>query len=161
MSRRQKNNPCLIGEAGVGKTAIAEGIAQRIAEGKVPARLQDKEIYLLDMTSLVAGTSSAASLSSVSRASSARSRLRATSSCLLMRSTPSSARATPTLYERRQHHEARTVPRADAGHRRNDVCEYRKYIEKDSALERRFQPVKVEEPSLLDTIEVIKHPRLL
>ena len=56
MCRRQKNNPCLIGEAGVGKTAIAEGIAQRIAEGKVPARLQDKEIYLLDMTSLVAGT---------------------------------------------------------------------------------------------------------
>ena len=96
LCRRQKNNPCLIGEAGVGKTAIAEGIAQRIAEGKVPARLQDKEIYLLDMTSLVAGTSSAASLSSVSRASSARSRLRATSSCLLMRFTPSSARATPT-----------------------------------------------------------------
>ena len=56
LCRRQKNNPCLIGEAGVGKTAIAEGIAQRIAEGKVPARLQDKEIYLLDMTSLVAGT---------------------------------------------------------------------------------------------------------
>ena len=56
LCRRQKNNPCLIGEAGVGKTAIAEGIAQRIAEGKVPARLQDKEIFLLDMTSLVAGT---------------------------------------------------------------------------------------------------------
>ncbi len=56
LCRRQKNNPCLIGEAGVGKTAIAEGIAQRIAEGKVPARLQDKEIYLLDMTALVAGT---------------------------------------------------------------------------------------------------------
>ena len=56
MSRRQKNNPCLIGEAGVGKTAIAEGIAQRIVEGKVPAGLQDKEIWLLDLTSLVAGT---------------------------------------------------------------------------------------------------------
>lgn len=56
LCRRQKNNPCLIGEAGVGKTAIAEGIAQRIAEGKVPARLQDKEIYLLDLTALVAGT---------------------------------------------------------------------------------------------------------
>ena len=74
LCRRQKNNPCLIGEAGVGKTAIAEGIAQRIAEGKVPARLQDKEIYLLDLTALWQAPSSAASLNSASRACFLKSR---------------------------------------------------------------------------------------
>ena len=72
LSRRTKNNPCLIGEPGVGKTAIAEGIAQRIAEGKVPARLQDKEIYLLDLTASSPARSSAASSSSASRALSTR-----------------------------------------------------------------------------------------
>ena len=95
MNRRQKNNPCLIGEPGVGKTAIAEGLAQRIAEGNVPYKLRDKQVYLLDLTALVAGTQFRGQFESRMKGSSRRSAASATSSSSSTRCTTSSARATP------------------------------------------------------------------
>lgn len=162
MCRRQKNNPCLIGEAGVGKTAIAEGIAQRIAEGKVPARLQDKEIYLLDMTSLVAGTQFRGQFEQ--RVKGLISEVKAAGNIILFideihsivgaGDSDGSMNAANIMKPALSRGQMQVIGATT-------FAEYRKYIEKDSALERRFQPVKVEEPSLLDTIEVIKHPRLL
>ena len=157
LCRRQKNNPCLIGEAGVGKTAIAEGIAQRIAEGKVPARLQDKEIYLLDMTSLVAGTQFRGQFEQ--RVKGLISEVKAAGNIILFideihsivgaGDSDGSMNAANIMKPALSRGQMQVIGATT-------FAEYRKYIEKDSALERRFQPVKVEEPSLLDTIEVIK-----
>ena len=161
LSRRQKNNPCLIGEAGVGKTAIAEGIAQRIAEGKVPARLQDKEIYLLDMTSLVAGTQFRGQFEQ--RVKGLISEVKAAGNIILFideihsivgaGDSDGSMNAANIMKPALSRGQMQVIGATT-------FAEYRKYIEKDSALERRFQPVKVEEPSLLDTIEVIKGIRV-
>ena len=161
LCRRQKNNPCLIGEAGVGKTAIAEGIAQRIAEGKVPARLQDKEIYLLDMTSLVAGTQFRGQFEQ--RVKGLISEVKASGNIILFideihsivgaGDSDGSMNAANIMKPALSRGQMQVIGATT-------FAEYRKYIEKDSALERRFQPVKVEEPSLLDTIEVIKGIRV-
>ena len=161
LNRRQKNNPCLIGEAGVGKTAIAEGIAQRIAEGKVPARLQDKEIYLLDMTSLVAGTQFRGQFEQ--RVKGLISEVKAAGNIILFideihsivgaGDSDGSMNAANIMKPALSRGQMQVIGATT-------FAEYRKYIEKDSALERRFQPVKVEEPSLLDTIEVIKGIRV-
>ena len=161
LSRRTKNNPCLIGEAGVGKTAIAEGIAQRIAEGKVPARLQDKEIYLLDMTSLVAGTQFRGQFEQ--RVKGLISEVKAAGNIILFideihsivgaGDSDGSMNAANIMKPALSRGQMQVIGATT-------FAEYRKYIAKDSALERRFQPVKVEEPSLLDTIEVIKGIRI-
>ena len=161
LCRRQKNNPCLIGEAGVGKTAIAEGIAQRIAEGKVPSRLQDKEIYLLDMTSLVAGTQFRGQFEQ--RVKGLISEVKAAGNIILFideihsivgaGDSDGSMNAANIMKPALSRGQMQVIGATT-------FAEYRKYIEKDSALERRFQPVKVEEPSLLDTIEVIKGIRI-
>ena len=154
LCRRQKNNPCLIGEAGVGKTAIAEGIAQRIAEGKVPARLQDKEIFLLDMTALIAGTQFRGQFEQ--RVKGLISEVKAAGNIILfideIHSIVGAGDSDGAM------NAANIMKPALSG--ATTFAEYRKYIEKDSALERRFQPVKVEEPSLQDTIEVLKGIRV-
>ena len=157
MCRRQKNNPCLIGEAGVGKTAIAEGIAQRIAEGKVPARLQDKEIYLLDMTSLVAGTQFRGQFEQ--RVKGLISEVKAAGNIILFideihsivgaGDSDGSMNAANIMKPALSRGQMQVIGATT-------FAEYRKFIEKDSALERRFQPVKVEEPSINDAIAVIR-----
>ena len=161
LCRRQKNNPCLIGEAGVGKTAIAEGIAQRIAEGKVPARLQDKEIFLLDMTALIAGTQFRGQFEQ--RVKGLISEVKAAGNIILfideIHSIVGAGDSDGAM-------NAANIMKPALSRGQMQVigattfAEYRKYIEKDSALERRFQPVKVEEPSLQDTIEVLKGIRV-
>ncbi|MGN0983908.1 MAG: AAA family ATPase [Gemmiger sp.] len=161
LCRRQKNNPCLIGEAGVGKTAIAEGIAQRIAEGKVPARLQDKEIYLLDLTALVAGTQFRGQFEQ--RVKGLISEVKAAGNVILFideihnivgaGDSDGAMNAANIMKPALSRGQVQVIGATT-------FAEYRKYIEKDSALERRFQPVKVEEPSLADTIEVIKGVRI-
>ena len=157
LCRRQKNNPCLIGEAGVGKTAIAEGIAQRIAEGKVPARLQDKEIYLLDLTALVAGTQFRGQFEQ--RVKGLLAEVRSAVNVILFideihnivgaGDSDGAMNAANIMKPALSRGQMQVIGATT-------FAEYRKYIEKDSALERRFQPVKVEEPSLNDTIEVLK-----
>ena len=157
LNRRQKNNPCLIGEAGVGKTAIAEGIAQCIAEGKVPARLQDKEIFLLDMTALIAGTQFRGQFEQ--RVKGLISEVKAAGNIILFideihsivgaGDSEGAMNAANIMKPALSRGQVQVIGATT-------FAEYRKYIEKDSALERRFQPVKVEEPSLLDTIEVLK-----
>ena len=157
LCRRQKNNPCLIGEAGVGKTAIAEGIAQCIAEGKVPARLQDKEIFLLDMTALIAGTQFRGQFEQ--RVKGLISEVKAAGNIILFideihsivgaGDSEGAMNAANIMKPALSRGQVQVIGATT-------FAEYRKYIEKDSALERRFQPVKVEEPSLLDTIEVLK-----
>ena len=157
LNRRTKNNPCLIGEPGVGKTAIAQGLALKIVEGNVPAKLLNKEIYLLDMTAVVAGTQFRGQFE---------------------------ARMKTIIDECKQDGNVilvideihNIIGAGDAEHTMNaanilkpsladgsiqiigttTLNEYRKYIEKDSALERRFQPVMVEEPTVSDTIDIIK-----
>ena len=161
LCRRQKNNPCLIGEAGVGKTAIAEGIAQRIAEGKVPARLQDKEIFLLDMTALIAGTQFRGQFEQ--RVKGLISEVKAAGNIILFideihsivgaGDSDGAMNAANIMKPALSRGQVQVIGATT-------FAEYRKYIEKDSALERRFQPVKVEEPSLLDTIEVLKGIRV-
>ena len=161
LCRRQKNNPCLIGEAGVGKTAIAEGIAQRIAEGKVPARLQDKEIFLLDMTALIAGTQFRGQFEQ--RVKGLISEVKAAGNIILFideihsivgaGDSDGAMNAANIMKPALSRGQVQVIGATT-------FAEYRKYIEKDSALERRFQPVKVEEPSLLDTIEVLKGIRI-
>ena len=161
LCRRQKNNPCLIGEAGVGKTAIAEGIAQRIAEGKVPARLQDKEIYLLDLTALVAGTQFRGQFEQ--RVKGLLSEVKAAGNVILFideihnivgaGDSDGAMNAANIMKPALSRGQMQVIGATT-------FAEYRKYIEKDSALERRFQPVKVEEPTLADTIEVLKGVRV-
>ena len=161
LCRRQKNNPCLIGEAGVGKTAIAEGIAQRIAEGKVPARLQDKEIFLLDMTALIAGTQFRGQFEQ--RVKGLISEVKAAGNIILFideihsivgaGDSDGAMNAANIMKPALSRGQVQVIGATT-------FAEYRKYIEKDSALERRFQPVKVEEPSIQDTIEVLKGIRV-
>ena len=156
LCRRQKNNPCLIGEAGVGKTAIAEGIAQRIAEGKVPARLQDKEIYLLDLTALVAGTQFRGQFEQ--RVKGLLSEVKAAGNVILF---IDEIHTITSAGESEGAMNAGNIlkPALSRGEIQvigaTTFTEYRKYIEKDQALERRFQPVRVEEPSVADTLAVM------
>ena len=161
LSRRQKNNPCLIGEAGVGKTAIAEGIAERIAKGQVPAGLQDKEIFLLDLTSLVAGTQFRGQFEQ--RVNGLLSEVKAAGNVILF---IDEIHTITSAGESEGAMNAGNILKPALSRGEIQVIgattfnEYRKYIEKDQALERRFQPVRVEEPSVADTLAVmggIKH----
>ena len=156
LSRRQKNNPCLIGEAGVGKTAIAEGIALRISRGEVPQRLKNKEIYLVSMTNLVAGTQFRGQFEA--RVKGLISEVKANGNIILFideihtitgaGDSEGSMNAGNILKPALSRGEIQVIGATT-------FSEYRKFIEKDSALERRFQPVKVEEPSISDTIDII------
>ena len=157
LNRRSKNNPCLIGEPGVGKTAIAQGLALRISEGNVPAKLLNKEVYLIDMTAMIAGTQFRGQF---------ESRMKA-----LVDECKTYGNIILVIDEIHN-----IIGAGDAEHSMNaanilkpslsngdiqligttTLNEYRKYIEKDSALERRFQPVIVDEPSIDDTIEIIQ-----
>ncbi len=156
LSRRQKNNPCLIGEAGVGKTAIAEGIAERIAKGQVPIGLRDKEIFLLDLTSLVAGTQFRGQFEQ--RVKGLLSEVKAAGNVILFideihtitsaGESEGAMNAGNILKPALSRGEIQVISATT-------FTEYRKYIEKDQALERRFQPVRVEEPSVADTLAVM------
>ena len=156
LSRRTKNNPCLIGEPGVGKTAIAEGLAQKIAAGDVPHRLKDKEVQLLDLTSLVAGTQFRGQFES--RIKGLINEVKESGNVILFidevhslvgtGDSEGSMNAANILKPALSRGEIQVVGATTFN-------EYRKYIEKDAALERRFQPVTVAEPSIQDTIEVI------
>ena len=157
LSRRQKNNPCLIGEPGVGKTAIAEGIAQKIASGDVPFNIADKKIYLLDLTSLVAGTQFRGQFES--RVKGLLSEVKQEGNIILFidevhnlvgtGDSEGSMNAANILKPALSRGEVQVIGATT-------FSEYRKYIEKDSALERRFQPVTVNEPTIEDTVEVLK-----
>ena len=161
LCRRQKNNPCLIGEPGVGKTAIAEALAIRIAEGNVPYKLSGKEVYLLDMTALVAGTQFRGQFES--RILGLLNEVRTLGNAILVidevhnivgtGEAEGSVNAANILKPALSRGEVQIIGATT-------LNEYRKYIEKDSALERRFQPVTVEEPSVEETLEMlggIKH----
>ena len=140
----------------MGKTAIAESIAERIAKGQVPIGLQDKEIFLLDLTSLVAGTQFRGQFEQ--RVKGLLSEVKAAGNVILFIDeihTITSAGESEGAMNCGQHPEARPLPRRDPGHWCHTFNEYRKYIEKDQALERRFQPVRVEEPSVADTLAVM------
>ena len=156
LSRRQKNNPCLIGEAGVGKTAIAEGIAERIAKGEVPIGLKDKEIYLLDLTSLVAGTQFRGQFEQ--RVKGLLNEVKAAGNVILF---IDEIHTITSAGESEGAMNAGNILKPALSRGEIQVIgattfnEYRKYIEKDQALERRFQPVRVEEPSVADTIAVM------
>ena len=157
LSRRQKNNPCLIGEPGVGKTAIAEGLALRIAEGNVPQRLKNKEIHLLDLTALVAGTQFRGQFES--RIKGLTQEVKDIGNIILFidevhnlvgtGDAEGSMNAANILKPALSRGEIQVIGATTFN-------EYRKYIEKDSALERRFQPVKVNEPSISETICVLE-----
>lgn len=157
LSRRQKNNPCLIGEPGVGKTAIAEGIAQRIVAGNVPFNLADKKVYLLDLTALVAGTQFRGQFES--RVKGLVNEVKSEGNIILFidevhnlvgtGDSEGSMNAANILKPALSRGEVQVIGATTFG-------EYRKYIEKDSALERRFQPVTVNEPTVDDTVEVLK-----
>ncbi len=157
LSRRTKNNPCLIGEPGVGKTAIAEGLALRIAAGNVPLRLQKKEIHLLDLTALVAGTQFRGQFES--RIKGLIEEVKADGNVILFidevhtlvgaGESEGSMNAANIMKPALSRGEIQVIGATTFN-------EYRKYIEKDAALERRFQPVTVAEPSITDTIEVIE-----
>ena len=157
LSRRTKNNPCLIGEPGVGKTAIAEGLAIRIAQGDVPPRLLDKEIHLLDLTSLVAGTQFRGQFES--RIKGLIDEVKAQGNIILFidevhnlvgaGDAEGSMSAANILKPALSRGEIQVIGATTFN-------EYRKHIEKDSALERRFQPVTVEEPSIEDTVEMLR-----
>ena len=156
LSRRTKNNPCLIGEPGVGKTAIAEGLALKIAAGDVPLRLQKKEIHLLDLTALVAGTQFRGQFES--RIKGLIEEVKADGNVILFidevhtlvgaGESEGSMNAANIMKPALSRGEIQVIGATTFN-------EYRKYIEKDSALERRFQPVTVAEPSVSDTIDVI------
>ena len=156
LNRRQKNNPCLIGEAGVGKTAIAEGIAERIAKGQVPIGLRDKEIFLLDLTSLVAGTQFRGQFEQ--RVKGLLSEVKAAGNVILF---IDEIHTITSAGESEGAMNAGNIlkPALSRGEIQvigaTTFTEYRKYIEKDQALERRFQPVRVEEPSVADTLAVM------
>lgn len=156
LCRRTKNNPCLIGEPGVGKTAIAEGLAIRIAEGNVPARLRKKEIHLLDLTALVAGTQFRGQFES--RIKGLVDEVKADGDVILFvdevhnlvgtGDAEGSMNAANILKPALSRGEIQVIGATT-------FTEYRKYIEKDSALERRFQPVKIGEPSVEQTTQVL------
>ncbi len=156
LSRRSKNNPCLIGEPGVGKTAIAEGLASRIVEGNVPLRLRDKEIHLLDLTSLVAGTQFRGQFESrikgliqeVKEAGNVILFIDEVHSLVGTGDSEGTMNAANILKPSLSRGEIQVIGATT-------FTEYRKYIEKDSALERRFQPVKINEPSISETIDVL------
>lgn len=156
LSRRSKNNPCLIGEPGVGKTAIAEGLALRIASGDVPQRLKNKEIQLLDLTSLVAGTQFRGQFES--RIKGLVSEIKESGNIILFIDEVHSLVGTGDN-EGTMNAANILKPALSRGEVQvigaTTFNEYRKYIEKDSALERRFQPVKVGEPTIAQTIDVI------
>lgn len=156
LSRRTKNNPCLIGEPGVGKTAIAEGIAQRINEGDVPFNLANKKVYLLDLTALVAGTQFRGQFES--RVKGLVDEVKSEGNIILFidevhnlvgaGDSEGSMNAANILKPALSRGEVQVIGATTFG-------EYRKYIEKDSALERRFQPVTVSEPTIEDTVNVL------
>ena len=156
LSRRTKNNPCLIGEPGVGKTAIAEGIAQRINEGTVPFNLADKKVYLLDLTALVAGTQFRGQFES--RVKGLVDEVKREGNIILFidevhnlvgaGDSEGSMNAANILKPALSRGEVQVIGATTFG-------EYRKYIEKDSALERRFQPVTVSEPTIEETVDVL------
>ena len=157
LNRRQKNNPCLIGEPGVGKTAIAEGLAQRIADGNVPFKLRDKEVYLLDLTALVAGTQFRGQFES--RMKGLIDEVKHLGNIILMidevhnivgaGDAEGSMNAANILKPALSRGEIQVIGATTFN-------EYRKSIEKDTALERRFQPVTVNEPSIEDSIQILK-----
>ena len=157
LNRRQKNNPCLIGEPGVGKTAIAEGLAQRIAAGDVPYKLRDKEVFLLDLTSLVAGTQFRGQFES--RMKSLISEIRECGNIILVidevhnlvgaGDAEGSMNAANILKPPLSRGEIQVIGATTFN-------EYRKYIEKDAALERRFQPVNVAEPTIEEAVQIIQ-----
>ncbi len=157
LNRRQKNNPCLIGEPGVGKTAIAEGLAQRIAMGNVPYKLQNKQVFLLDLTALVAGTQFRGQFES--RMKGLIEEIRKQGNVILVidevhnivgaGDAEGSMNAANILKPALSRGEIQVIGATT-------FAEYRKHIEKDSALERRFQPVTVGEPSIDDSIKIIR-----
>ena len=157
LSRRQKNNPCLIGEPGVGKTAIAEGIAQRIVGGDVPFHIKDKELYLLDLTALVAGTEFRGQFES--RCKGLVEEVKEQGNVILFIDEVHTLVGTG---DNEGTMNAANILKPSLSRGEIQVIgattfkEYRKYIEKDSALERRFQPVTVSEPTVEDTITVLK-----
>ena len=160
LNRRQKNNPCLIGEPGVGKTAIAEGLAQRIANGEVPSKLQDKQVYLLDLTALVAGTQFRGQFES--RMKGLIEEIRKEGNIIRVidevhnlvgaGDAEGSMNAANILKPALSRGEIQVIGATT-------FAEYRKHIEKDAALERRFQPVTVAEPSLEDSVTILKGVR--
>ena len=156
LSRRSKNNPCLIGEPGVGKTAIAEGLASRIVEGNVPLRLRNKEIHLLDLTSLVAGTQFRGQFES--RIKGLIKEIKDLGNIILFIDEVHSLVGTGDS-EGTMNAANILKPALSRGEIQvigaTTFAEYRKYIEKDSALERRFQPVTINEPSIPETIDVL------
>ena len=157
LNRRSKNNPCLIGEPGVGKTAIAQGLAQKIANQEVPAKLLNKEVYLLDMTAIIAGTQFRGQFEA--RMKSLVDECKTYGNIILVideihniigaGDAEHSMNAANILKPSLSNGDIQLIGTTT-------LKEYRKYIEKDSALERRFQPVLVEEPTIDDTIEIIK-----
>ena len=157
LNRRQKNNPCLIGEPGVGKTAIAEGLAQRIAAGQVPFKLRDKEVYLLDLTALVAGTQFRGQFES--RMKGLIEEIRKAGNVILVidevhnivgaGDAEGSMNAANILKPALSRGEIQVIGATTFN-------EYRKHIEKDTALERRFQPVTVNEPNIEDTLKILR-----
>lgn len=157
LSRRQKNNPCLIGEPGVGKTAIAEGIAQKIAEGAVPFNLKDKKVYLLDLTSLIAGTQFRGQFES--RMKALIDEIKNAGNIILFVDEIHNLVGTGGDNEGSMNAANILKPALSRGEVQvigaTTFKEYRKYIEKDSALERRFQPVTVNEPSVNETEQVL------
>ena len=157
LNRRQKNNPCLIGEPGVGKTAIAEGLAMKIAKGQVPYKLLDKEVYLLDLTALVAGTQFRGQVES--RMKGLIEEIRKLGNIILVidevhnivgaGDAEGSMNAANILKPALSRGELQVIGATT-------LNEYRKHIEKDTALERRFQPVIVEEPSIEESVKIIE-----
>ena len=155
--RRQKNNPCLIGEPGVGKTAIAEGLAQRIAAGEVPYKLRDKEVFLLDLTALVAGTQFRGQFES--RMKSLIAEIKECGNIILVidevhnlvgaGDAEGSMNAANILKPALSRGEIQVIGATT-------FAEYRKYIEKDAALERRFQPVSVAEPTIAEASQIMQ-----